>query len=77
VPIEPLQHWDLATFFLKLEAVFWPMVVGSVPLGVITGLATYFPLLRAVAAYQEARTRRRQSRRSPKAHGASPDVGVL
>jgi uncharacterized protein len=59
VPIEPLQHWDLATFFVKLEAVFWPMVVGSVPLGLLAGLATYFPLMRAVAAYQEARARRR------------------
>jgi uncharacterized protein len=77
VPIEPLQHWDLATFFVKLEAVFWPMVVGSVPLGLVAGLATYFALMRAVAAYQEARARRRQSRRGAKAHGASPDVGVL
>jgi uncharacterized protein (DUF2062 family) len=52
------------------------MVVGSVPLGLLAGLATYFPLMRAVAAYQEARARRRQSRRTLKTPGASPDVGV-
>jgi len=75
-PIEPLQHWDLATFFAKLEAVFWPMVVGSVPLALVAGLATYFPLVRMIAAYHEARARRRHQRRSPKAQGASPDVRV-
>jgi uncharacterized protein len=75
--IEPVQHWDLATFLAKLEAVFWPTVVGGMPLAVAAGLATYFPLMRIIAAYQEARARRRRTRRMPKAHGASPDVGVL
>ena len=75
--IEPVQHWDLATFVVKVEAVFWPMVVGSLPLALLTGLAAYFPLLRMVAVYQEARARRRQSRRSLKARPASSDVGVL
>jgi uncharacterized protein (DUF2062 family) len=75
-PIESLQHWDLATFFAKLEAVFWPMAVGSLPLGLVAGLATYFPLVRIVAVYQEARARRRQSRRALRAHPASPDIGV-
>ena len=75
--IEPVQHWDLATFVVKVEAVFWPMVVGSLPLALLTGLATYFPLLRMVAVYQEACARRRQSRRSLKARPASSDVGVL
>jgi uncharacterized protein (DUF2062 family) len=75
-PIESLQHWDLATFFAKLEAVFWPMAVGSLPLGLVAGLVTYFALVRIVGAYQEARARRRQSRRALRAHRASPDVGV-
>jgi hypothetical protein len=74
--IEPVEHWDLATFFVEVEAVFWPMVVGGLPLAVLAGLATYFPLLRIIAAYQDARARRRQSRRSLKAQRASPDVGV-
>jgi uncharacterized protein (DUF2062 family) len=74
--LEPVQHWDLATFFVRMEAVFWPSVIGGFILAVVAGLATYFPLMRAVAAYQEARARRRQSRRSLKAQGASPDVGV-
>ena len=73
---QTVEHWDLATFFVKVEAVFWPMVVGGLPLALIAGLATYFPLLRMIAAYQEARARRRQSRRSLKAQRPSPDVGV-
>lgn len=75
-----VQHWDLATFFAKFEAVFWPMVVGGVPLALIAGLATYFPLVRMIAAYQEARqhrrAQRRQGRLGVKAQGASPDTGV-
>jgi hypothetical protein len=74
--VEPVLHWDLATFVIKLEAVFWPMVVGSLPVAVIAGLATYFALVRMVAGYQEARARRRQSRRGLKARQAAPDVGV-
>jgi uncharacterized protein len=75
-PIEAFQHWSLGTFFAKLEAVFWPMALGSLPLGLVAGLATYFPLVRIVAAYQEARARRRQSRRALRAHPVSPDAGV-
>jgi hypothetical protein len=73
---QPVEHWDLATFVVKVEAVFWPMVVGGLPVAVIAGLATYFALVRMVAAYQDARARRRQNRRGLKARPASPDVGV-
>jgi uncharacterized protein len=73
--IEPVEHRDLATFFVEVEAVFWPMVVGGLPLALLAGLATYFPLVRMIAAYHDARARRRQSRRSLKAQPASPDVG--
>ena len=75
-PIESFQNWTLGSFFAKLEAVFWPMAVGSLPLGLMAGLATYFALVRIVTAYQEARARRRQTRRALKAHPASPDAGV-
>jgi uncharacterized protein (DUF2062 family) len=75
-PIESLQPWNLATLFDRLEAVFWPMALGSLPLGLVAGLATYFSLVRIVAAYQERRVRRRQSRRAPRARPASPDPGV-
>jgi Uncharacterized protein conserved in bacteria (DUF2062) len=75
-PIEAFQDWTLGSFFAKLEAVFWPMAIGSVPLGLGAGLVTYFALVRIVAAYQKSRARRRQSRRALRAQPASPDAGV-
>lgn len=36
----------------------WPMTVGAVPLGVVAWLATYFPLVRMIAAFQERRRQR-------------------
>ena len=78
--LEALHHFSLTTLFADLEAVFWPITVGSVLLGVVAGLATYFPLMRVIAVYQTARAhrreRRRQSRSVIKAPGASPDTGV-
>jgi uncharacterized protein len=75
-----VEHWDVATFLAEAEAVFWPMVVGGVPLAVVLGLITYFPLARMIAAYQEARQRRRAQRRTShipiKTPGASPDTGM-
>ena len=43
-----------------VDVVIWPMLVGSIPLGLVAGLLTYFPLVRMVTAYQEARRRRRE-----------------
>lgn len=45
-----------------LRVVAWPMLVGSVPLGLVTGLLIYFPLARAIGLYQLARLRRREKR---------------
>ena len=77
---QPVEHWDLATFFVKVEAVFWPMVVGGLPLALVAGLATYFPLMRMVAAYQETRrhrrARRRQDRLGIEAEGTPSDISV-
>jgi uncharacterized protein (DUF2062 family) len=79
-PIEAFHHWDLATLLAKMEAVFWPMAVGSIPLAVIGGLATYFLLMPVIAAYQEARrgrrAQRRQDRLGLKSQGARSDLGV-
>jgi uncharacterized protein len=78
--IELVRHWDVSRFLAEVEAVFWPMAVGGVALGFVAGLATYFPLVRMIAAYQQERQRRRARRRESrvriKAHGISPDVGV-
>jgi uncharacterized protein (DUF2062 family) len=76
----PMEDWAPAMLMAEIEAVMWPMVVGGVPLALAAGLATYFPLLRMVAACQEARqarrSRRRQDRVGMEAGGASSDFGV-
>jgi hypothetical protein len=77
--IEPAQGGNLFSF-AEVGAVFWPTVVGCLPLAVVAALATYFPLMRMIAAYQRERqrrqARRRQSRSGIEAHETSPDVGV-
>ncbi|HEX2480027.1 MAG TPA: DUF2062 domain-containing protein [Geminicoccaceae bacterium] len=78
--LEAVQDWDFAALMGELEAVFWPVAVGSVPLGLIGGLATYFPLMRMIAAYQQARrnrrARRQQDRLGAEAQRASSDLRV-
>lgn len=66
-----------------VDVVIWPMLVGSIPLGLVAGVLTYFPLVRMVTAYQEARRRRREGGRRPgrrqatlKATGAPTDAGA-
>jgi uncharacterized protein (DUF2062 family) len=46
-----------------LSAIAKPVLVGGIPLGIAAGLLTYFPLVRAITVYQEARRRRREQRR--------------
>jgi uncharacterized protein len=67
----------------ELRGVAWPMVVGSVPLGIATGLLIYFPLARAIGFYQLARQKRREKRALRnrastrlKAAGAPTDVAA-
>ena len=66
-----------------LSAIAKPVLVGGVPLGIAAGLLTYFPLVRAITVYQEARRRRREQRRRGdaagrrlKAAGAPTDAGT-
>jgi uncharacterized protein len=75
-PVQPGNLWS----FAEVGAVFWPTVVGCLPLAVIGALATYFPLMRMIAAYQRERqrrhARRREGRPGVQAQETSPHVGV-
>jgi uncharacterized protein (DUF2062 family) len=86
LPEVPTEEPHLTKLFADLQALIWPLTVGAIPLAIIAALATYFPVLRLVAAYQEARRRRRARRhadrlatspiRTPGASPASPDAGL-
>ena len=55
--------WDaIKAVVLDLRNLIWPMSVGGVPLGLIAGIVTYFPIVRAIDAFQEARQRRLEER---------------
>ncbi len=64
-----------------VSAIAAPVLVGGIPLGIAAGLLTYFPLVRAFTAYQEARLRRREQRREGgavrKAGAASSDARTV
>lgn len=55
--------WEaLKEVLIDLRALIWPMTIGSIPLALLAGLVTYFPLVRAINAFQETRQRRRAKR---------------
>jgi uncharacterized protein len=64
-----------------LRVIGTPVLVGSIPLGIVVGLLIYLPLARVIAVYQEARRQRREQRRASadvrlKAAGAPTDAGT-
>jgi uncharacterized protein len=74
----------LQSLAADLSAIAKPVLVGGIPLGIGVGLLIYFPLVRAIAAYQDTRRRRReQCRQSDRAAvrltvaGAPTDVGSI
>lgn len=80
--VPPLEEPELTSLFEDLRALIWPMTVGGVPLGALVGFAIYFPMVRMIAAYQEARRRRRLRRRAQRERrlnlrgGTSPGAGM-
>ena len=62
----------LKQVLIDLRALIWPMLIGSIPLALVAGAVTYFPLARAINAYQEARLRRREKRAQQRAN--RPDM---
>ena len=74
---------DGEVFWEAVTTIFWPMLVGSIPIGIIVWLAFYLPLKRAVDSYQHGRARRLQRRREKSGprridvphNGANPNDG--
>ncbi len=62
---------DAAVFGEAMRTIFWPMLVGSVPVGILVWLVFYFVLKRAVDGYQLRRARRLRQRRERA--GARPE----
>ena len=81
--IAPLEEPELTSRWHDLTALIWPMTVGGVPLGALAGLLIYLPVVRIVAAYQNARRHRRERRQAERRDrlgvpnpSASPGTGI-
>ena len=60
----PLSAPDVPdSLWHKSFELLWPLLVGSVPVGLVTGTISYFLVRSAVAAYQEGRRHRLARRR--------------
>lgn len=77
------EAWTLQWLLENYERLVWPMTVGGVPLGILVGLLSYWPVARAVAVFQEARRRRRERRQAERrdklditGRRASPDTSA-
>ena len=64
---------DGAVFAEAVKTIFWPMLVGSVPVGIAVWLVFYLSLKRAVESYQRRRARRIKRRRE-RAGASAEDV---
>jgi len=53
--------WEaLKQVMIDLRALIWPMFIGSIPLALIAGAASYIPITKAIDAFQKARESRRR-----------------
>lgn len=74
--IKALLRFDLgAEFFHKIWAVWWPMMVGSVPTVLVVWLASYLLLRPIVATYQRQRIIRRRRKAARRAARAEKMAG--
>ncbi len=61
---------DWQYLFETVAPVFWPMLVSSLPTGVVAWIAIYWPVRRMVEGYHRRRLRRRERRRKGQASAA-------
>ena len=58
---------DMDMFRERVWPIFWPMLVGSVPMVVVVGIASYFTLLPVLKTVQQRRFLRLQRKAPPRA----------
>ncbi len=61
---EATLNFDIGVFRADVWPIFWPMIVGSVPMAIVAGIAAYFGLLPVLKAVQLERVLRRVGRRA-------------
>jgi uncharacterized protein (DUF2062 family) len=66
---------DLGMFRERVWPIFWPMLLGSIPMGIVVGLGSYFALLPVLKGVQHRRFERLR-RKQEAAHAAFPVAGA-
>ncbi len=63
-PPPRFEHEIMHRSLLEIGPLIEPMIIGSIPVGLVVGGITYLVTYKAVSAYQEARRRRLEGRRN-------------
>jgi len=71
---EATLNLNMEMFRRTVWPIFWPMIVGSVPMGIVAGMASYFAMLPVLKTVHLRRVTRRESKRVP--HVDLPPAGV-
>ena len=71
---ESTLNMDGAMFRDRVWPIFWPMLVGSIPMSIVTGVISYFALLPVLKTVQERRVTRRT--RKDVGHVPLPPAGA-
>lgn len=72
---EAALQLDKVMFRDRVWPIFWPMLIGSIPMGIVTGVVSYYSLLPALKAVQARRILRMQ-KRAGVAHAPYPPAGA-
>ena len=72
---EATLQLDMHMFLVRVWPIFWPMLVGSVPMGIIAGVASYFAILPVLKTVQKRRIDRMQ-KRAGVVHAPFPPAGA-
>jgi uncharacterized protein len=62
---ESVLDFDMEMFRARVWPIFWPMIIGSIPMASVTGLGSYFALLPVLKGVQLRRVSRRQRKPTP------------
>ncbi|MBY0509337.1 MAG: DUF2062 domain-containing protein [Rhodospirillaceae bacterium] len=72
---EAMLQVDMDMFMTHVWPIFWPMIVGSIPMAVVAGLVSYFALTPILTGVHERRIARRRHNREL-AHADIPPAGA-
>jgi len=71
---QSVLNLDTEMFLARVWPIFWPMILGSIPMVIVTGVVSYFAILPVIKTVQLKRIERRHKGRTP--HIELPPAGA-